>query len=69
MPKKKLNFHDRSDRLLSIIKTRQDNNVIVSIGLVYAKIEAELSGSIEPSVVCYNNMIDRIGTIYTKNEI
>ena len=69
MLKMKLSFRDWSNWVQYVIKTRQDNNVIVSIGLVYAKIEAELSGSIEPSVVCYNNMIDRIGTIYTKNEI
>ena len=34
------------------MKTLQDNDMIDCIGLVYAEIEAELSGPIWPSVVC-----------------
>ena len=34
------------------MKTLQDNDMIDCIGLVYAEIEGELSGTIWPSVVC-----------------
>ena len=38
-----------------MMKTKQNNNVIDSIGLVYAKIEIELSGLIWPGMVCDEN--------------
>lgn len=34
-----LNFRDWSDRVLTMKKSRQDNDVTYRIGLVYAKIE------------------------------
>ena len=38
-------------------KTRQDNDVIDCISMVYAETESELSGPIELGVVCYQNQI------------
>ena len=38
-----------------MMKTRQDNNVIDHIGLVYVEIETELSGPIWSSVIYYEN--------------
>ena len=52
MPKMKLSCHDRSDRVRSMIKTRQDSDVTDHIGLVYSKIEIELSGL---GMVCDEN--------------
>ena len=37
------------------MKTREDNDVIDCIGVVYAKNETELLGLIKSSVVCYQN--------------
>ena len=37
-PKRKLNYCDRFDRVPSMMKTIQDNNVIDRIGVVYAEI-------------------------------
>ena len=37
------------------MKTRQDNDVTDHIGLLYAKIESELSGPISPGVVYDEN--------------
>ena len=42
-PKRKLNCHDRSDRVPSITKTNQENDLIDHLGAVYTKIEIELS--------------------------
>ena len=36
-----------------MMKTRQDNNVIDSMSVVYAKIETEPSGPIERGLICY----------------
>lgn len=38
-----LSCRTRSDRMHSMTKTRQDNDVIDHIGLVYSEIEIELS--------------------------
>ena len=44
--KMKLSYHDQSDLVWSVVKTRQDNDVTNYIGLIYAEIETELTGSI-----------------------
>ena len=46
IPKTKLSCCDWLDRVRSLIKTRQDNDVIDHMGLDYAKTEIELSGPI-----------------------
>ena len=43
MPKSELNSHDQSDRVRSMMKTREDNDVIDCIGAVYDKIGVDLS--------------------------
>lgn len=50
-----LNFHDRLDRVLNVTKSRQDNDVIDNIGLVYFKTETKLSGPIWLGAVCKEN--------------
>ena len=52
MPKTKLSCRDRLDHVRPMTKTRQDNDVIDHIGLVYTEIEIELLGHIWPGVVC-----------------
>lgn len=42
----KLRCHDQLDKVPSMMKIKQDNNVTNYIGLVYAKIEIKLSGPI-----------------------
>ena len=46
MPKTKLSCRDRLDHVRPMTKTRQDNDVIDHIGLVYTEIEIELLGHI-----------------------
>ena len=41
-----LNCRDQSDRVSFVMKTRQDNNMIDRIGLVYAETETQMSGTI-----------------------
>ena len=41
MMKMKLNSHNRSDMVWSMMKTRKDNDMINHIGAVYAKSEME----------------------------
>lgn len=53
----KLSCCDRSKWVWSLTKTRQDNNMIYHIGLVYYKNDTELSIPIEPSAVCDENQI------------
>ena len=43
MPKSKLNYKDLFDRVQSVMKTRQDNNMIDRTDVVYAKNEIDLS--------------------------
>ena len=38
----KLNCHIRSDKVRSMMKSRQDNNMTYGIGAVYAEIRIEL---------------------------
>ena len=51
----KLNYRDVSDRVQSVMKTSQDNNIIDYIGMVYAKNDTELSWPIGPDAVCFKN--------------
>ena len=51
MPKMKLGCRDRSNLVLSMIKTRQDNDVTRCTGVVYIENDIELLGPIGPSVV------------------
>ena len=44
MLKKKLSYRDLLNRVRSVKKTKQDNNVTDRISLVYAKTETKLSG-------------------------
>ena len=39
------------------METKQDNDMIDCIGVVYAKTETELSGPIKSGAVCYQNQI------------
>ena len=42
----KLSYHEWSDRVQSMTKTKQDNDMTNHIGLVHTKIKMELSGPI-----------------------
>lgn len=55
MPKLKLNYQDLSDQVLSMMKTKKDNDVIDHTSAIYAKTETELSWVIRSSVVCDKN--------------
>ena len=46
MPKTILNYHDLSNWVSFLTKTKQDNDVTNRIGLVYIETEIELSGPI-----------------------
>ena len=46
MLKIKLNYHDRSNRVWSMTKTRQDNGVTNCTGAIYVEIGIEVSWSI-----------------------
>ena len=50
-PKMKLSCHDRLDRVWSMTKTRQDNDMTDHIVLFYTKYKTELLGPIYPGVV------------------
>lgn len=54
-----LNCGDLSDRVGSMAKTKQDNNMIECLGVVYAETETKLSGPIKRGVVCYQNQIEK----------
>ena len=51
----KLSCHDWLDQVWFVAKTRQNNNMINRIALVYAKIETELSGPIRSTAVSDEN--------------
>ena len=51
----KLSYCDQSNRVQSMMKTRQDNDVIDYKGIVYVKNEVELSWLIELSAVYDEN--------------
>ena len=53
MSKMKLNCYDRSDGVLSMIETKQDNDVTNRISVVYTEIRTELSWMIRQDVVYY----------------
>lgn len=50
-----LNFHNRSNWVQSVIKTRQDNDVTDRIGVHYVENKTELSWTIRWGVVCDKN--------------
>ena len=60
MPKSKLNYWDLSDQVLSMMKTRQDNDMTNHIDTVYAKNDIELLWPIEPIVDCDKNQIGQL---------
>ena len=51
MSKMKLNCYDRSDGVLFMIETKQDNDVTDRISAVYTEIRIELSWMIRQDVV------------------
>ena len=53
--KLKLGYCDRLDRVRSIMKTRQDNDMTDHIDLVYTEIETKLSRPIWPRVIYDKN--------------
>ena len=55
MLKTKLSCRHQSDQVLFVMKTRQDNDVIDRIDMVYTKIEIRLSTPIWPSAFCDKN--------------
>ena len=52
----KLSYCDRLNQVLSVTKTKQDNDVIGHIGVVFAKNDIVLSWLIESSAVCDENL-------------
>lgn len=50
-----MNFHDWLNQLQFVMETKQDNNVTGYIGVVYAKTETELLGTIKLGALCYQN--------------
>ena len=71
MPKTKLNYQDLSNLMRSMMKTRQDNNVIDYTGVVYIENKTKLSWPIKTSAICDkqdNDVIDCIGLVYVKTE-
>ena len=55
MSKMKLSYHDKSDGVWSLMKTKQDNYVTDCIDSVYIETETNLSEHISPSVVFDEN--------------
>ena len=50
-PKLELNYHDKLDKMQSITKTRQDNNVIDRKGVMHIEYDIELWRSIRQYAV------------------
>ena len=55
MPKSKLNYWDLLDCVQSMMKIKQDNNMIDYKGMVYIETKTKLLGPIKPGVTCYQN--------------
>lgn len=53
--KTKLRYRDRSNRVWSMMKTREENDVTYHISLVYIETKTKLLGPIYPGVICYEN--------------
>ena len=53
--KRKLRCNDQSDWVRCMKKTKEDNDMIDRIDLVYVEIETELRGAIWLSTVCEEN--------------
>lgn len=54
-PKTKLTYRDQLDRAQFVTKTKQDNNMIDRIGLIYAESEIELLGPIWSGAIYFEN--------------
>lgn len=55
MPKMKLNYHEISDRVLFMTKTREDNDIINQTSAIYTKIGTELQLPIRHNAVYLHN--------------
>lgn len=74
MSKTKLSCREQSDRVQFVIKTRLNNDVTDSIGLVYAENKTELSWLIGPiqyvtKIRQNNDVIDHIGVLYAETKL
>lgn len=73
MKKSKLNYHDRSDRMWSTMKSRWDNNVTDCVGVIFIEYDIGLS-SLNKYCEIYdeerqdNDVIDHTSLLCTKNE-
>lgn len=54
-PQRKLNYHAWFDKVRYMTKTRQDNDMTDSTGVVYIDIEIDLSWLIEQDAVYHEN--------------
>lgn len=52
---KKLSYGDLLDRVRSVTKIRQNNDMIDHIGAVHSQNDTELSSQIKPGIVCDKN--------------
>ena len=59
MPKMKLSYHELSDQVWFVTKTRQNKDVIDHTSTVYVENETELSWSIRPGAIYYENEIEQ----------
>ena len=57
MLKMKLTYHFRLERVLFVMKTRQDNNVTNRTTTIYVKNDIELLWLIESGAICNKNQI------------
>ena len=57
MSKAKLNYQNLSNRVQSVAKTRQDNDMVDCTSAIYAEKETELSYLIGSCVICDENHI------------
>lgn len=74
MSKMNLSYRDQSDRVWSVMKTRQDNDKIDRTSAVHAKKDTELSWPIELAVVCNkihtkDDVTDHTSAICIENDI
>ena len=55
----KLSYHELSDQVWFVTKTRQNKDVIDHTSTVYVENETELSWSIRPGAIYYENEIEQ----------
>ena len=70
----KLSYHNQSNQVWPITKTKQDNDMTDCIGLVYVENNTELSGPIGPGVVSAkirqdNDVTNLPCVVYIENKI